>query len=309
MKQPNIIFAGTPDFALVSLQGLVAANAIPRAVLTQPDRPAGRGKQLKPGAVKRYAQAHGIPVMQPPSLRDDAVIEALVALEPDLIIVAAYGLLLPQRVLDIPAAGCLNVHASLLPRWRGAAPIQASILAGDERTGVCLMRMTAGLDCGPVFVCESIEIGGDETAGELHDRLAALGADLLVRHLPKIASGKLTPVAQDESLAISAPKISRADAQIDWRRPAAELKRHIRAFNPVPGAWFLLDGEAVKCWSALTESASGAAPGRVLAAGKDGVVVACGEGALRLTRLQRPGRRPVSAGEFAGQFDLIGREL
>ncbi len=309
MRRPRIVFAGTPDFARASLSALVAADHAPAAVLTQPDRPAGRGKRLTPSPVKRYASEHDIEVLQPPTLRDDDIVARLAALEPDLLVVAAYGLLLPQRVLDIPRAGCLNVHASLLPRWRGAAPIQAAILAGDAETGVCLMQMTAGLDCGPVLACEATPIGARETAGELHDRLAALGAGLLVRELDAILAGRIAPVPQDDNLATHAPKIGRADAELDWRLPAVTLERRVRAFNPVPGAWFMLDGEAVKCWQAGVVEAPGAAAGSVLAADRDGVVVACAEDALRLTRLQRPGRRPVSGGEFAGQLDLAGRSL
>ncbi len=309
MRRPRIVFAGTPDFARASLSALVAADHAPAAVLTQPDRPAGRGKRLTPSPVKRYASEHDIEVLQPPTLRDDDIVARLAALEPDLLVVAAYGLLLPQRVLDIPRAGCLNVHASLLPRWRGAAPIQAAILAGDAESGVCLMQMTAGLDCGPVFAREATPIGAGETAGELHDRLAGLGAGLLVRELDAILAGRIDPVPQDEALATHAPKIGRADAALDWHLPAVTLERRVRAFNPVPGAWFMLDGEAIKCWRARVVEAPGAAAGSVLVADRDGIVVACAEDALRLTRLQRPGRRPVSGGEFAGQLDLAGRRL
>ena len=226
----------------------------------------------------------------------------------DLMVVAAYGLILPQAVLDVPRAGCLNVHASLLPRWRGAAPIQAAILAGDQQTGVCLMAMEAGLDTGPVFACESATIGEQETAGELHDRLARAGGELLVRHLEDIVAGRLVPEPQDDALATYAPKIRPAEARLDWQRDAAELSRRVRAYNPVPGAWFMLGDERVKCWQARPVAGSGAA-GSVLATGSAGIDVACARGVLRLERLQRPGKRPVTATEFAAQFDLAGRQL
>ena len=308
MTSPRIIFAGTPDFALASLQALVAAGHTPCAVLTQPDRPAGRGKQLTASPVKQFALENDLPVLQPVTLRDAEQVAALEALEPDLMVVAAYGLILPQAVLDVPQAGCLNVHASLLPRWRGAAPIQAAILAGDEQTGVCLMAMEAGLDTGPVFACESTAIGERETAGELHDRLARTGGELLVRHLEAVVAGHLVAEPQDDALATYAPKIRPAEAQLDWQRDAAELARSVRAYNPVPGAWFMLGDERVKCWQARPVAGSGPA-GSVIAAGSDGIDVACGRDALRLERLQRPGKRPVTATEFATQFDLAGRQL
>ncbi|MEO1201265.1 MAG: methionyl-tRNA formyltransferase, partial [Pseudomonadota bacterium] len=250
MNHPRVLFAGTPDFARASLEALLAAGSKPVAVLTQPDRPAGRGKQLKASPVKECALAAGIPVFQPATLKDAAIVARLEALKPDVMIVAAYGLILPQNVLDIPTHGCLNVHASLLPAWRGAAPIQAAILAGDAKTGISLMAMTAGLDCGPVYIDEAIEIGPVETAGELHDRLAELGGRLLATNLDAILDGRLEAIAQDDKLASYAGKIRTADAKLDFSRPAAELERQVRAYNPVPGAWFLLDGERIKCWAA-----------------------------------------------------------
>ena len=308
MESPRIIFAGTPDFALASLDALVAAGHEPCAVYTQPDRPAGRGKRLTASPVKQFAVERDIPVLQPATLRDDEQVAALADLEPDIMIVAAYGLILPQAVLDVPRAGCLNVHASLLPRWRGAAPIQAAILAGDEQTGVCLMQMEAGLDTGPVFACEPVDIGERESAGELHDRLAAAGGALLVRHVGEILAGRLEAEPQDDSRATYAPKIRPADAELDWRLDAAELERKVRAYNPVPGAWFMAEGERTKCWEAR-RVAGDASPGTVLAAGVDGIDVACGQGALRLLRVQRPGKRPVTAAEYAAQVDLSGRQL
>ena len=309
MTNPRIIFAGTPEFALASLQALVDMGQTPRAVLTQPDRRAGRGKHLTQSPVKTYALAQEIPVLQPRTLRDDAVVAELAALQPDILIVAAYGLILPQSVLDIPPAGCLNVHASLLPRWRGAAPIQAAILAGDRDTGACLMAMQAGLDDGPVYACSKVRIGARETAGELHDRLAAEGAALLAQHLQAILAGERSATQQDDERATYAPKIRTADAMLDWQRPATELERHVRAYNPVPGAWFMLGDERVKCWRATSIAAVDAPPGAVVAAEPDGVVVSCGEGALRLETLQRPGRRTVTAAEFAAQIELPGRQL
>ncbi len=309
MAQPRIIFAGTPEFAATSLRSLVDADIMPVAVLTQPDRPAGRGRRMTASPVKQFAEAAGITVLQPETLRDDSAISELAGLEPDMIIVAAYGLILPQAVLDIPTAGCLNVHASLLPRWRGAAPIQAAIKAGDAQSGVCLMAMTAGLDCGPVYVSEPMTIGADETAGELHDRIAAAGGRLLIRHLADIVAGNISPQEQDEGAATYAPKIRASDAIIDWQLPAIELDRIVRAFNPTPGAYFLLDDERIKCSGASIAAGADATPGTVIDAGPDGITVACGDGALCMTSLQRPGKRLVSAGEFSAQLDILGRHL
>jgi len=309
MTTPKVVFAGTPEFAVASLEALLAAGIAPCAVLTQPDRPAGRGKQMTASPVKQLATEHLIPVMQPSTLRDDDVVAQLKALTADIMIVAAYGLILPQNVLDIPRAGCLNVHASLLPRWRGAAPIQAAILAGDEQSGVCLMSMRAGLDTGPVFTSTAVTIGEHESAGELHDRLAGLGAELLVRHIDDVIDGTLVATAQIDALANYAPKISTADAAIDWQQPAAYLDRMVRAFNPVPGAWFMLGDQRIKCWKARPMTGVDEAPGTIVSAGSDGIVVACGDGALNIESLQRPGKRAVTAGEFASQIDCAGRSL
>lgn len=309
MTHPKVLFAGTPDFALASLQALIASGVRPVAVLTQPDRPAGRGKRLTPSPVKRLADELGIPVLQPARLGDPAVSSELESLEPDLMIVVAYGLLLPQSVLDIPARGCLNVHASVLPRWRGAAPIAAAILAGDAQTGVSLMAMTAGLDSGPVYASATLAIGARETASELHDRLADLGSQLLLRHLDAIVDGSLVAVPQDESCSTHAGKINTQDAVMDWSRPAIELQRLVLAFNAVPGAWFMLDDERIKCWEAEAIAGVNRAAGWVVSAGQDGIVVACGEGALRLTSLQRPGKRRVAAREFAAQINMRNRRL
>lgn len=302
---PRIVFAGTPEFALASLTALVDAGHIPVAVYTQPDRPAGRGRRTTASPVKGFAEQANIPVLQPETLRDEAVASELEALNPDILIVAAYGLILPQRILDIPTRGCLNVHASVLPRWRGAAPIQAAILAGDDSTGVSLMQMTAGLDCGPVFSDRITGIGEHETAGELHDRLATLGGDLLVSDLPKIVAGSLEPVAQDEALATYAGKIKKQDAEIDWTEPADVLHRHIRAYNPVPGAYFHADDSLrVKVWRASPVDLIDAEPGTFVQYDKAGIVIACGSGGLSLESLQLPGKRRASANEFVHQIDL-----
>jgi len=318
MTNRRVIFAGTPDFALASLSALVAAGIVPVAVLTQPDRPAGRGKRLTASPVKVFAEQHGIIVMQPPTLREQSVVEELAALEPDVMVVAAYGLLLPQNVLDIPVHGCLNVHASLLPRWRGAAPIQAAILAGDDETGISLMAMTAGLDCGPVFATAEVRIDDGETAGELHDRLATLGGELLVAKLEDILGGTIEAVEQDDALTTYAGKIKKQDARLDWTQDAENVARQVRAYNPVPGAFFFVDDESsgdggdglrVKCWRAQAVAATDAAPGSVLESGGDGIIVACGKDALRLDELQLPGRRRAPAREFIQQLDLTGRVL
>jgi methionyl-tRNA formyltransferase len=309
MSELNVIFAGTPEFSRVSLEALVEAGVSPVAVLTQPDRPAGRGKRMTASPVKRFAVTCGLPVLQPQTLRGADIVAELRDCRPDVIVVVAYGLLLPQDVLDIPRAGCLNVHASILPRWRGAAPIQAAILAGDDISGVSLMQMTAGLDCGPVFAVEQVAIGPDETAGELHDRLARAGADLLARELGPIVAGRVVAQPQDDSRATHAPKIRNADARLDWAADAAELERAVRAFNPVPGAWFMLGGERVKCWQARIDGDVEAPIGTIVSAGEAGIVIACGQGGLSLQSLQRPGRRPVTAAEFAAQLELVGRRL
>jgi methionyl-tRNA formyltransferase len=309
MSDARVLFAGTPEFALASLRALTNAGITPLAVLTQPDRPAGRGKRLTASPVKRFAADQDIEVLQPVTLKDPGTVAQIAAFKPDILVVAAYGLILPQNVLDIPKKGCLNVHASLLPRWRGAAPIQAAILAGDAETGVSLMAMTAGLDCGPVYVEEAIAIGDEETAGELHDRLATLGGELLLRHFDAIVGATLHATEQDDSRATYAGKISKQDARLDWQRPAVELHRRVRAYNPVPGAFFLLDDMPVKCWQASVVAGATGTPGEVLSADRDGIVIACGRDALRLDSLQRPGKRPVTAGEFAGSVAMAGRRL
>ena len=308
MTNPRIVFAGTPEFALASLTALVDAGHAPVAVYTQPDRPAGRGRRLTASPVKRYAGERGIPVLQPETLRSESAADGLRSLQPDLLIVAAYGLLLPQSILDIPPHGCVNVHASLLPRWRGAAPIQAAILAGDEVSGVCLMKMTAGLDCGPVFSERSVTIGRDENAGELHDRLALLGGQLLVDDLPRILGGELAAVEQDEAKVSYAGKIKKQDAELDWTLNAEDLERRVRAYNPVPGAFFLSgpgdDALRIKVWRAEVVAGVDAPAGSFVQYDSNAVVVGCGRDALRLTLLQLPGKRRAPVHEFVAQIDL-----
>jgi methionyl-tRNA formyltransferase len=305
----KILFAGTPEFARQSLQSLLESGRRPLAVLTQPDRPAGRGKKIAQSAVKSYAEFKGLPVWQPATLKDPIVAADIAALQADVMVVAAYGLILPQAILDLPRRGCVNVHASLLPRWRGASPIQAAILAGDAWSGISLMRMEAGLDAGPVYVSREIPVGAAETAGELHDRLADLGGALLAEYLAAIVAGEIEPKKQDDAAATTAAKIRNADAALDWSKAADALERVVRAYNPLPGAWFENDGERVKCWSAVATIANGQPPGTVISADKHGVVVACAHGGLRMLELQRPGRKRISAAEFSSQQSLAGKRF
>jgi len=309
MTAANILFAGTPEFALQSLRALLAGGFSPQAVLTQPDRPAGRGKKLTASPVKAFAETAGIPVWQPETLRDERIVAQIRAANPDLIVVAAYGLLLPQAVLSIPRRGCVNVHASLLPRWRGAAPIQAVIVQGDAQTGISLMQMDEGLDTGPVLASAAIPIAADETAATLHDRLAKLGGELLLEKITAILEGGIAAIPQDNALATFAGKIRKQDAVIDWNLPAEQILKNIRAYDPVPGASFELDGALIKCWKAELSDGHEAQAGTILTAGKNGVVVACATQAIRLLEIQRPGRRRITAAEFAGQGQLEGKCL
>jgi len=295
----RIVFAGTPEFAVPSLRA-ACHRAEVVAVYTQPDRPAGRGRGLQPSPVKKEALLRGIPVLQPETLRNETTQLALRALRPDLMVVVAYGLILPKAVLAIPGGGCWNVHASLLPRWRGAAPIQRAIEAGDTRTGVCLMQMEAGLDTGPVLMSQAIDIGPRETGGQLHDRLAELGAQVLSDGLALMGMGmRPQPVAQPVEGVTYAHKLDKAEARLDWARPASELANRVRAFNPWPMAEAQLAGERVRIHGAdAVEAAHAAAPGTVVGAGRAGIDVACGEGALRILTLQREGGRAITAADY-----------
>jgi methionyl-tRNA formyltransferase len=291
----KLIFAGTPEFAASALRALVAAGHEIALVLSQPDRPTGRGLALHASPVKALAQTCGIEVFQPATLRDAAAQERLRAVGADAMIVAAYGLILPQAVLDLPRYGCINIHASLLPRWRGAAPIQRALLAGDTETGVCVMQMDTGLDTGAVASSASIAIDARETAASLHDKLAELGARLIVDAL---AHWPLSPRAQATTGVTYADKIAKSEAPLDWRLPARQLDRQIRAFDPFPGASARIEGAAIKVWRAEVIDGNGAAPGRVVAVDKTAIVVACAEGALRLTELQKAGGRRLPAAQF-----------
>ena len=290
----KIVFAGTPDFAALSLNALLAAGHDIALVLTQPDRPSGRGMVLRSSPVKIAAEASGIDVFQPLTLEDPAMQERVRAVQADAMIVAAYGLILPQAVLDMPRFGCINIHASLLPRWRGAAPIQRAIEAGDTESGVCIMQMEAGLDTGPVLLSGHMPIAADETAGTLHDKLADMGARLIVETLTKLP---IDAVAQPQIGVTYAAKIDKAEAQIDWRRPAREIERQIRAFNPFPGAAGTLDGAAIKVWRSELVAAA-APPGTVVSVERSGIVVACGDGGLCLTELQKAGGKRLPVARF-----------
>jgi len=308
MTRPlRVAFAGTPEFAACALDAIAAAGYEIPLVLTQPDRPAGRGMKLMPSPVKQLALDRGFQVDQPERLRTDEQRAALVACAPDVLVVAAYGLLLPKAVLDLPRYGCLNIHASLLPRWRGAAPIHRAIEAGDGQTGITIMQMDEGLDTGPMLLHRALPILPDDTTGSLHDRLAALGAECILEALAALSDGGLTPVPQPEAGVTYAAKIGRAESALDWSRPAAELDCAIRAFNPFPGAVGTLRDTVIKIW-AVEKAAGSGKPGTVLSAGDDGIVVACGEGALRLLQLQRPGSKRLAAGEFLRGFSVSAGE-
>jgi len=289
----RIVFAGTPEFAAAHLQALLHAGLNIVAVYSQPDRPAGRGHKLTPSAVKQLALQHDLPVYQPQTLRAAEAQAELAALQPDLLVVVAYGLILPQAVLDIPRLGCINSHASLLPRWRGAAPIQRAIEAGDSETGVTVMRMEAGLDTGPMLLKSHTPISAGDTGGSLHDRLAELGPPAVLEAIDGLAAGTLQGEVQDDSLATYAHKLGKTDARIDWSRPAVQLAYMIRAFNPWPLAHARWQDQPLKVWTAEVEAGQGQ-PGEILDCSKQGLLVACGEQALRLTRLQLPGGKPLA---------------
>ncbi|MSQ71920.1 MAG: methionyl-tRNA formyltransferase [Betaproteobacteria bacterium] len=299
----KVIFAGTPEFAASALQALLDGAHEVVLVLTQPDRPAGRGMKPLPSPVKRLAQSRGLQLMQSATLKDAAIQSDIVRVEADVMVVAAYGLILPQPVLLAAHHGALNIHASLLPRWRGAAPIQRAILAGDRETGVCIMRMEAGLDTGPVLLREATPILESDTAQTLHDRLASLGAALLVAALSDLEGGTLLPASQPDEGVTYARKIEKSEARINWRLSAEAIGRQIRAFNPYPGATSRLEGAEVKVWHAVTD-ARVAAPGAVLAVSGEGIIVGCGDGSLRLLELQRAGGKKLDASTFLRGFPV-----
>jgi len=316
----RVIFAGTPEFAAAALAAIHEAGFPVPLVLTQPDRPAGRGMKLQASAVKQYATEHGLSVAQPPSLRRNgkypveatAALDLLRATPHDVMVVAAYGLLLPQEVLDIAPHGCINIHASLLPRWRGAAPIHRAIEAGDTETGITLMQMDVGLDTGAMISEARTPIREDDTTATLHDRLAQAGARLIVEALTELErSGKLIATPQPDEGFTYAEKIAKHEAALDWRRPASVLARQVRAFDPFPGGVATLDGTSLKIWSAVpTQTQANAEPGTILDVSPEGVLVACGEGALCLTQLQKPGGKRLPVREFlAGSTLAVGQRF
>ena len=304
----KIIFAGTPDFAARHLQGILdEAHHQVVAVYTQPDRPSGRGKKLTPSPVKALAERHNIPVYQPLSLRDEQAQLELARLNADIMVVVAYGLILPQVGLDTPRLGCINVHGSILPRWRGAAPIQRAVEAGDATSGVTIMQMDAGLDTGPMLKISECRLADDETSASLYEKLARLGVPALLESLHQLASGTATATAQDDAQSTYATKIDKSEAQIDWRAPASDIARKVRAFNPAPVAFTLLNGERLKIWlaNALDQPANGA-PGTIAATSGSGLLVNCGQGQLNITQAQLPGKaRMEMAAILNGRAELF----
>ena len=309
----RIVFAGTPEFAVPTLRQLAASEHELVGVLTQPDRPAGRGRQLRASPVKELAETLAVPLSQPKTLKDPSVVAWLESLRPDLMVIVAYGLLLPEDILSLPARGCVNVHASLLPRWRGASPIQSAILNGDRRSGVSIMQMEAGLDTGPVYSKCELDIAPDETADELHDRLAELGAQCLADVMPRILNGSVTAQPQDATEVTYAGRIDKADARIDWTAPAKEIHNQIRAYNSWPVAETLLDGKRLRCWTSRLPRAQAAdvQAGEVVALVDDALRVQTGAGLLDLQLLQLPGRQRMSADELQRGYGeaLAGKQL
>ena len=306
----RIVFAGTPDFAVPALDALQAAGHEIAAVYTQPDRPAGRGQTLNESPVKRRAVELGLPLAQPATLRAPEAAADLAAHRPELMVVVAYGLILPPAILGVPRLGCWNIHASLLPRWRGAAPIQRSILAGDTTTGITIMQMDAGLDTGPMLLVRPLPIGARENGGQLHDRLAALGAESIVAAVEQFLAGRLAAVRQPDEGATYAAKIRKQEAVIDWRQSSVQIDRQVRAFNPWPVAETRWQGQQLRIWEAESVAASGGGePGRVLEATGGRLLVATGEGALQLHRVQLAGRRAMTPTEFLNAHPLAGARL
>jgi methionyl-tRNA formyltransferase len=302
----KIIFAGTPQFAASALAALLNEHQVV-AVLTQPDRPAGRGMQLTPSPVKQLALQHGLAVLQPTTLKSEEIQHSIAALDADVMVVAAYGLILPKAVLQLPRHGCLNIHASLLPRWRGAAPIQRAILAGDSETGITIMQMDEGLDTGDMLLRHACPIAATDTGHTLHDKLAGMGANSILEALRLLQENRLAPVRQDNDAACYAAKLLKSEAQIDWRQDARQIERAVRAYNPFPVSHANINGVAIKIWQAglfadeqeaIPENLHETLPGKVLAVDKHGIIVACGKDALRLEVLQRPGGKPQPAAQF-----------
>jgi len=307
----RIIYAGSPDFAVPALQALIDSDHDVVAVLTQPDRPAGRGRKLTPPPVKVLAEQHALPVLQPLTLKDETVQQQLKELQPDCMVVVAYGLLLPPAVLEMPCYGCVNLHASLLPKHRGAAPVQAAILSGELHTGVCLMQMAEGLDTGDVLLRAVTDIGSYETTGELTERLADMNGDVLLDGLRKMAAGELVPEPQDEAAATYAGKIKKADATIDWTKPAGELLREVRAYNPWPVSQTQLLGEQLRVWKAHAEDTliDQGEPGEIIELSPTGLVVQTGQGVLVLQEVQQPGKQRMPADRLPDAAMLAGTVL
>ncbi len=310
MTALNLVFGGTPEFAVPALEALLAAGHRIAAVYTQPDRPAGRGQQLRTSAVKACALKNGLHVEQPRTLRDPDAAKRLAGFAPDAMIVVAYGLILPQAILDVPRLGCINIHGSLLPRWRGAAPIQRALLAGDRETGISIMRMDAGLDTGPVLSLHPIAVDARENAAGLHDRLANLGARSLCDTLIKYAGGACVPHPQPSDGATYAQKIRKEEARIDWCQSAVDIDRQVRAFNPWPVAETRWRDQQLRIWRAVPlGSISTAAPGSVIEANNDGIAVATGHGVVRIEEVQLAGRKSMSASEFIRSQSLLGERF
>ncbi|MCP4494142.1 MAG: methionyl-tRNA formyltransferase [Gammaproteobacteria bacterium] len=306
----KIIYAGTPDFSVPALQALLQSGHQVIAVYTQPDRPAGRGRKLQPSPVKTCALAHGIPLYQPESFKENAPIQELIDLQADLMVVAAYGLILPDSVLQAPRYGCINIHASLLPRWRGAAPIQRAILSGDAETGITIMQMDKGLDTGDMLAKQAVSIQSGCNAGELHDELKEVGAELLVSVLKSLVEGELEPEVQDHDVATYAAKLSKPEAAIDWHKSAIELHREIRAFAPWPVSFTSLDGQPLRIWRAcIVDEQSSELVGCVIKHDKQGIYVKCGEGVVQITELQLPGKNRTTAAQMLNARNLQGHQL